>query len=42
MRHQLAWKYANISTALDNTERALREVLVAKTKLDLLSTPPEA
>ncbi len=42
MRHQLAWKYANISTALDNAERALREVLVAKTKLDLLNTPPEA
>lgn len=37
IRHQLAWKYANVSTALDNADSALREALVAKTKLELLS-----
>ena len=42
MRHQLAWKYANISSALDNADGALREALVAKTKLDVLSALPEA
>ena len=42
MRHQLAWKCANVSTALDDADSALREALVARTKLDLLSAPPEA
>lgn len=41
IRHQLAWNSANISTSLDNADRALREALVAKTKLDVLSAMPE-
>lgn len=41
IRHQLAWNSANISTTLDNADRALREALVAKTKLAVLSATPE-
>jgi len=42
IRHQLTWKYANVSIALDNADGALREALVAKTTLALLSASPEA
>lgn len=41
IRHQLAWSCANVSTTLNNADRALREALVAKAKLDILRTVQE-
>jgi hypothetical protein len=43
IRHEMAWKYANISSTLDNADSAVREALVAKTKIELLeAATPEA
>jgi hypothetical protein len=36
IRHEMAWKYANISSTLDRVDGALREVAIANMKLELL------
>jgi hypothetical protein len=42
IRHEMAWKCANISSTLDNADSALREAIIARTKLDILNAAPEA
>jgi len=42
IRHEMAWKYANISSTLDNADSALREAIIARTKLDILNAATEA
>jgi hypothetical protein len=41
IRHEMAWKYANISSTLDHADDAVREALVAAAKLQALTAPDE-
>ena len=42
IRHNMAWKYANISSTLDHADTAIRELAQAETTIDLLATEQEA
>jgi len=37
IRHNMAWANANISSTLDRADSAIREMLVARTKVDVLA-----
>jgi hypothetical protein len=37
IRHNMAWANANISSTLDHADSAIRELLVAQTKIDVLA-----
>jgi hypothetical protein len=41
IRHDMAWANANISSSLDRADSAIREMLVARTKVDVLAPAPE-
>jgi hypothetical protein len=41
IRHEMAWRYANVSSGLDSADSAAREALVARTKLALWTAPQE-
>jgi hypothetical protein len=42
VRHNMAWKYANISSTLDRADTAIREMIVAQAKIDVLAPETEA
>jgi hypothetical protein len=41
IRHNMAWTNANVSSSLDRADCAIREMLVARTKIDILTPAPE-